>query len=43
LETAFDLGQQAVGGVGWGGVSSRERRSARREGWDAARLLAEIG
>jgi Transcription factor WhiB len=41
LEAAFDLGQQAVGV--WGGVSARERRLARRKGWDAARLLTELG
>jgi WhiB family transcriptional regulator, redox-sensing transcriptional regulator len=39
LEAAFDLGQQAVGV--WGGTSARERRDARRRGWDAPRLLAE--
>ena len=39
LEAAFDLGQQAVGV--WGGTSARERRDARRRGWDAQQLLAE--
>ena len=41
LESAFGLGQQAVGV--WGGTSARERRTAKRNGWDAERLLAEIG
>jgi Transcription factor WhiB len=41
LEAAFDLGQQAVGV--WDGTSARERRDARRRGWDARRLLAEPG
>jgi WhiB family redox-sensing transcriptional regulator len=40
LEAALDLGQKAHGV--WGGVSGRERRLARRNGWDAARLLAEL-
>jgi hypothetical protein len=26
----------------WGGTSGRERRMARRRGWDAARLLAAV-
>jgi WhiB family redox-sensing transcriptional regulator len=39
LQAAFDLGQRAVGV--WGGVNARERRVARRKGWDAERLLAE--
>ena len=40
LEAALELNQQAVGV--WGGVSARERRTARKRGWDAERLLAEV-
>jgi WhiB family redox-sensing transcriptional regulator len=36
LQAAFDLGQRAVGV--WGGTSARERRDARRRGWDARQL-----
>jgi WhiB family transcriptional regulator, redox-sensing transcriptional regulator len=41
LEAAFDLGQRAIGI--WGGTSARERRDAKRRGWDSQRMLAEIG
>jgi WhiB family transcriptional regulator, redox-sensing transcriptional regulator len=40
LESAFAQGQQAVGV--WGGTSARERRDARRRGWDAERLIEEL-
>jgi WhiB family transcriptional regulator, redox-sensing transcriptional regulator len=41
LDAALTLGQNAVGV--WGGTSARERRNAKRRGWDAERLLAELG
>ena len=41
LQAALDLNQRAVGI--WGGVSAKQRRTARQHGWDAARLLAEVG
>ena len=40
LEAALDLGQRSVGI--WGGVSGKQRRIARQQGWDATRLLVAI-
>jgi WhiB family redox-sensing transcriptional regulator len=40
LREAFALGSGAVGV--WGGTSTRDRVLARRRGWDADRLLAEL-
>jgi hypothetical protein len=40
LDAALDLGSQAYGV--WGGTSGQQRIAARRAGWDAARLLAEL-
>jgi hypothetical protein len=41
LEAAFELGQRAYGV--WGGTNGQQRRVAARRGWDAARLLEELG
>jgi WhiB family transcriptional regulator, redox-sensing transcriptional regulator len=40
LREAFALGSGAVGV--WGGTSTQQRTVARRRGWDAERLLAEL-
>jgi Transcription factor WhiB len=40
LREAFALGSGAVGV--WGGTSTYQRIAARRAGWDAERLLAEL-
>jgi len=40
LAAALELNQRAAGI--WGGVSAKQRRTARQRGWDAARLLAEV-
>jgi WhiB family transcriptional regulator, redox-sensing transcriptional regulator len=41
LQAALDLGQRAFGV--WGGTTGRQRREAKQRGWDARRLLAEMG
>jgi WhiB family redox-sensing transcriptional regulator len=41
LEYALGGGAKGDGGI-WAGSSARDRRRARRRGWDARRLLAEI-
>jgi WhiB family transcriptional regulator, redox-sensing transcriptional regulator len=41
LQFAPDQGDNRCHGV-WGGVSYLARRRARRRGWDAARLIAEL-
>jgi hypothetical protein len=41
LTFALDGGAHDSGGV-WAGSSARDRRKARRYGWDARRLLAEL-
>jgi hypothetical protein len=41
LQAALDLNQRAIGI--WGGVSAKQRRTAKQRGWDAARLLEELG
>jgi hypothetical protein len=40
LDYALSLGQQAFGV--WGHTTGRQRRDAKRRGWNAAQLLAEI-
>jgi hypothetical protein len=40
LEAGLDLGPRAIGV--WGGSTGRQRTLARRRGWDAERLLAEL-
>jgi hypothetical protein len=41
LEYAMSFGADLCHGV-WAGASGRDRRRARRNGWDARRLLAEL-
>jgi hypothetical protein len=38
---AYALPDPHISGV-WGGFSDRERATARRRGWDAAHMLAEL-
>jgi Transcription factor WhiB len=40
LDYALDLGQHAFGV--WGHTTGRQRREAKRRGWNAERLLAEL-
>ena len=42
ITQAFPPQQRGLAIGIWGGVSGKQRRTARQQGWDAARLLAEL-